>query len=173
MFVEQWNGIAYSYLVSVLGGRPDALLALEKSITEQTSKEINKSCINLPLLNDRYLACNSLIEKPQKALAERLPGKFQAGPWATYETNSDAGVPVNGCDNVHCGKHSQECCKQNRNRAEVTAAENAGREWSDGELNELGNMLVRGLSIEEIARRLRRENGEVRDKIVEIGRACR
>jgi transposase len=32
--------------------------------------------------------------------------------------------------------------------------------------------LVRGLSIEEIARRLRRENGEVRDKVVEIGRAC-
>jgi hypothetical protein len=60
------KGIAYSYFVSVLGGRPDSLLALEKSITEQTSKEINKSCINLPLLNDRYLACNSLIEKPQR-----------------------------------------------------------------------------------------------------------
>ena len=64
MLVDQSNGIAYSYFVSVLGGRPDALLALEKSITEQTSKEINTSCINLPLLNDRYLACNSLIEKP-------------------------------------------------------------------------------------------------------------
>jgi hypothetical protein len=80
MLVDQSNGIAYSYFVSVLGGRPDALLALEKSITEQTSKEINKICINLPLLNDRYLACNSLIEKPQKALAERLPGKLQASP---------------------------------------------------------------------------------------------
>jgi hypothetical protein len=32
---------------------------------------------------------------------------------------------------------------------------------------------MRGLSIEEIARRLRRENGEIRDKVVEIGRACR
>jgi hypothetical protein len=49
----------------------------------------------------------------------------------------------------------------------------AGRDWSDGELNELGNMLVRGLSIEEIARRLRRDHGEVQDKVVEIGRACR
>src|ERR1700738_5249070 len=29
-------------------------------------------------------------------------------------------------------------------------AVNTGREWSDEELNELGNMLVRGLSIEEI-----------------------
>jgi hypothetical protein len=39
------------------------------------------------------------------------------------------------------------------------------------ELSELGNMLVRGLSIEEIAHRLRRDQGEVRDKVVEIGRA--
>jgi hypothetical protein len=80
MLVDQSNGIAYSYFVSVLGGRSEALLALEKSITEQTSKEINKSCINLPLLNDSYLSCNGLIENPQEALAERLPGKFQAGP---------------------------------------------------------------------------------------------
>jgi hypothetical protein len=50
---------------------------------------------------------------------------------------------------------------------------NTRREWSDGELNELGNMLVRGLPIEEIARRLRRDHGEVQDKVVEIGRACR
>jgi DNA-binding NarL/FixJ family response regulator len=52
-------------------------------------------------------------------------------------------------------------------------AENAGREWSEGELNELGNMLVRGLSIEEIARRLSRDHGNVRDKVAEVGRACR
>ena len=52
-------------------------------------------------------------------------------------------------------------------------AENAGREWSDGELNELGNMLVRGLSIEEIARRLRRDHSDIRDKVAEVGRACR
>jgi hypothetical protein len=49
----------------------------------------------------------------------------------------------------------------------------AGREWSVAELNQLGNMLVRGLSIEEIARRLRRDEGEVRDKVAEAGRACR
>jgi len=53
------------------------------------------------------------------------------------------------------------------------AAVNAGREWSDEELNELGNMLVRGLPMEEIARLLRRDHGEVQDKMVEIGRACR
>ena len=53
------------------------------------------------------------------------------------------------------------------------AAVNTGREWSDGELNELGNMLVRGLPMEEIARLLRRDHGEVQDKVVEIGRACR
>jgi DNA-binding NarL/FixJ family response regulator len=40
-------------------------------------------------------------------------------------------------------------------------------------LTELGNMLVRGLSIEEIARRLRRDHGDVRDKVAEVGRACR
>jgi hypothetical protein len=53
------------------------------------------------------------------------------------------------------------------------AAVNTGREWSDGELNELGDMLVRGVPMEEIARRLRRDQGEVRDKVVEVGRACR
>jgi hypothetical protein len=47
------------------------------------------------------------------------------------------------------------------------------REWSDAELNELGDMLVRGLSIEEIARLLRRDHDDVQNKVVEIGRACR
>ena len=47
------------------------------------------------------------------------------------------------------------------------------REWSDAELNELGDMLVRGLSIEEIARSLRRDQREVGDKVAEVGRACR
>jgi hypothetical protein len=49
-------------------------------------------------------------------------------------------------------------------------AVNTRKEWSDGELSEL---LVRGLSIEEIARLLRRDYGEVRDKVAEVGRACR
>ena len=47
------------------------------------------------------------------------------------------------------------------------------REWSDAELNELGDMLVRGVPLEEIAHRLRRDHGDVQDKVVEIGRACR
>ena len=34
-------------------------------------------------------------------------------------------------------------------------------------------MLIRGLSIEEIARLLRRDHGDVQDIVVEIGRACR
>src|SRR6476660_1934991 len=50
---------------------------------------------------------------------------------------------------------------------------NTGKEWSDGELNELGNMLVRGVPMEEIAHRLRWEKVEVRDKVAEVGRACR
>jgi hypothetical protein len=50
---------------------------------------------------------------------------------------------------------------------------NTGRDWSDANIKELGNMLLRGLSIEEIARRLRRDHGEVRDKVAEVGRACR
>jgi len=53
------------------------------------------------------------------------------------------------------------------------SAVNTVREWSDAELNELGNMLVRGLSIEQIAQLLRRDHGDVRDKVVEVGRACR
>ena len=47
------------------------------------------------------------------------------------------------------------------------------REWSDADLTELGNMLVRGLSIEEIARVLGRDRGEVRHKVAEVGGACR
>jgi hypothetical protein len=53
------------------------------------------------------------------------------------------------------------------------AAGNSGREWSDGELNELGDMLVRGVPMEEIARRLRRDHGDVQNKVVEIGQGCR
>jgi hypothetical protein len=47
------------------------------------------------------------------------------------------------------------------------------REWSDAELTQLGNMLVRGLAVEEIARLLGGDHGEVQDKVDEIGRACR
>jgi hypothetical protein len=47
------------------------------------------------------------------------------------------------------------------------------REWSEAELDKLGNMLMRGVPMEEIARRLRRDHGEVRDKVAEVGRACR
>jgi hypothetical protein len=52
-------------------------------------------------------------------------------------------------------------------------AVNSGREWSDAEMNTLGEMLVRGVSMDEIARRLRRDHGDVRDKVAEVGRACR
>jgi hypothetical protein len=48
-----------------------------------------------------------------------------------------------------------------------------GMEWSEKEMSELGGMLIRGLSIEEIAGLLRRDHSEVRDKVVEVGRACR
>ena len=56
---------------------------------------------------------------------------------------------------------------------DTPAAGNTGREWSDAELNELGDMLVRGVPLEEIAHRLRRDHGDIQDKVVEIGRACR
>ena len=46
-------------------------------------------------------------------------------------------------------------------------------EWSDEELNELGDMLVRGVPMQEIARRLRRDYWDVQNKVVEIGRTCR
>jgi hypothetical protein len=42
-------------------------------------------------------------------------------------------------------------------------AANTGKEWSDAELNELGNMLVRGLPIAKIERVLGRDRGEVQD----------
>jgi hypothetical protein len=62
---------------------------------------------------------------------------------------------------------------QGAEAGEEPSGANIGREWSDAELTELGNVLVRGLSIEEIARRLGRNNREVRDKVAEVGRACR
>ena len=52
-------------------------------------------------------------------------------------------------------------------------AVNTGREWSDAEMKALGEMLVRGVSMDEIARRLRRDKVKVRDRVVELGRACR
>jgi hypothetical protein len=54
-----------------------------------------------------------------------------------------------------------------------TPTVNTGTEWSDAEMKALGEMLVRGVSMEEIARRLRRDHREVRDKVAEVGRACR
>ena len=51
--------------------------------------------------------------------------------------------------------------------------DSTANEWSDAELIELGNMLIRGLSIMEIAHLLRRDHGDVQDKVVEVGRACR
>jgi hypothetical protein len=56
--------------------------------------------------------------------------------------------------------------------AEMSGAA-VGREWSERELSELGDMLVRGLTIEEITHRLRRDHREVRDKVAKVGRACR
>ncbi len=53
------------------------------------------------------------------------------------------------------------------------SAVNTAKEWSDAEMIELGNMLIGGLSIPEIARLLGRDHGDVRDKVVEVGRACR
>jgi DNA-binding transcriptional MerR regulator len=50
---------------------------------------------------------------------------------------------------------------------------NTDREWLDEELFQLDDMLIRGISIEEIAQLLRRRRGEVQDKAVEIGRSCR
>ena len=50
---------------------------------------------------------------------------------------------------------------------------NTGREWSDAELMELGDLLMYEISIKEIARLLERDYGDVQAKVVEIGRACR
>jgi hypothetical protein len=59
------------------------------------------------------------------------------------------------------------------NSADDQPLVNSGKEWSDVELAELGDLLLRGLSMREIARALRRDHSEVQDKVVEIGRACR
>ena len=42
---------------------------------------------------------------------------------------------------------------------------NTGKEWSDAELRELGNMLLRGLSIGEIARLLRRDTPKCKTRL--------
>jgi len=53
------------------------------------------------------------------------------------------------------------------------ARENTGTYWSEMDLIDLGNMLTRELPIKEIANRLCRSPVEVRDKIAELGRACK
>ena len=47
------------------------------------------------------------------------------------------------------------------------------RKWSADELTELGDLLLREVSLQEIARLLGRDPDDVEDKVVEIGRACR
>jgi Icc-related predicted phosphoesterase len=49
---------------------------------------------------------------------------------------------------------------------------NTGMRWSEMDLVDLGHMLTRELPIKEIASHLCRSPAEVRDKIVELGRAC-
>src|SRR5262245_3565564 len=50
--------------------------------------------------------------------------------------------------------------------------ENKGRGWSGAELTELEDLLMCELSIKEIARLLRRDQADVRDKVAEIGQDC-
>jgi hypothetical protein len=72
----------------------------------------------------------------------------------------EAGPP--GCARLRdapCGSRRVPCTRIDPAAAPATAAAPA-------------SMLVRGLPIEEIAQLLRRDHGEVRDKVVEIGRAC-
>jgi len=45
--------------------------------------------------------------------------------------------------------------------------------WSEIDLLDLGHMLTRKAPIKEIASFLRRSPAEVRDKIAELGRACK
>jgi hypothetical protein len=88
-------------------------------------------------------------------------GAFLSGP-----RNPEQDALLRWVGNLMCNPQGAEA------DAEQPAA-NTGKEWSDVELSELGNMLVRGLSMDEIARFLRRDHSEVRDKVVELGRACR
>jgi hypothetical protein len=48
-------------------------------------------------------------------------------------------------------------------------AENRRRKWSSDELTELGDLLLREISMEEIARLLGRELDDVKNKVVEGG----
>jgi hypothetical protein len=50
---------------------------------------------------------------------------------------------------------------------------NSGMHWSEIDLLDLGHMLTRKAPIKEIASFLRRSPAEVRDKIAELGRACK
>jgi hypothetical protein len=50
---------------------------------------------------------------------------------------------------------------------------NAGIRWSEMDLVDLGHMLTRELPIKEIASCLCRSPAEVRDKIAELGQACK
>ena len=53
------------------------------------------------------------------------------------------------------------------------AGVNTGTRWSEIDLLDLGHMLTRELPIKEIASHLCRSPAEVRDKITELGQACK
>jgi hypothetical protein len=50
---------------------------------------------------------------------------------------------------------------------------NTGTRWSEMDLVDLGHMLTREVPIQQIANHLCRSPAEVRDKIAELGRACK
>jgi hypothetical protein len=60
-----------------------------------------------------------------------------------------------------------------RHAAFDQAEVNTGMRWSEMDLVDLGHMLTRELPIKEIASHLCRSPAEVRDKITQLGRACK
>jgi hypothetical protein len=50
---------------------------------------------------------------------------------------------------------------------------NTGTRWSEMDLVDLGHMLTREMPIREIANQLCRSSAEVRDKIAQLGQACK
>ena len=82
-------------------------------------------------------------------------------------------VPDNSIEDVAAKNWEFPMKTQSANASGDQSNMNTGREWSDPELLELGDLLMYEISIKEIARLLERDHGDVQAKVVEIGRACR
>jgi hypothetical protein len=159
---------------------------------DQLGNTMGIAAVGTPVVETRELALLALVAAPRRLLAFEVIAVAVQNPatgraFVRHQANAPSGGQVTDVDIgafLSGPRHPEQDALLRligssildrhaaAGDAEMSGAA-AGREWSEAELSELGDMLVRGLTIEEITYRLRRDHREVRDKAAEVGRACR